>query len=97
MPYSKVYIEVFISYLFLSMGRYLNALLGILIWDIINTLRMRWILLLVLVGCTTVELTAVNTCIGTLSHHSSEYNAIAEAGIGWARPHPGPFSWGYTK
>jgi len=39
----------------------------------------------------------VNTCIGTLSHHSSEYNAIAEAGIAWARPHPGPFSWGYSE
>jgi len=58
---------------------------------------MRWILFLLLFGCATVELTDVNTCIGTLAHHSSEYNAIAEAGIAWARPHPGPFSWGYTE
>lgn len=63
---------------------------------------MRWIILLFLLGCTSaisaqVELTDANTCIGTLSHQTHDYSGIADANIAWARPHPGPFSWGYTE
>lgn len=38
-----------------------------------------------------------DNCLGFLVGDPEETNTIKIIGAGWARPHPGPFSWGYIE